>query len=279
MHHASTHPISRILLLLLCMAALGACHQHTGAVVPVTMDSPEPATMFVGEGRLSHPAEFVELTVTVHSECYPTPIEAVQAADSTVSKVMQLLSAKLDPNNSKDGVFASGGYTEPYSRYGRRNGESVLVCGGTFQKTATIVMKTSKVDTFPKDFAEIQNIVLTTMQNTADPNVAQGVTYATLGTPDPQLYYETRELLEQKALADALENARQKFEATAQVACGNTSHRILKFTEPSPDAGRPIGYAAASPADASGGAAVGFDDIWINKLLNVYFLIEDDCLK
>lgn len=278
MHH--TPPRTGLLALAalaLCALAQSACHHHTISAAPIAQSGVESATLFVGEGRLSHPPEFVELTVTVHAECYPTPIEAVKAADGAVSRVMTLLKAKLDPDNPKDGILASGGYTEPYYRRLRNGG---VVCEGTFQKTAQVVMKTSKVATFPKDFADIQNIVLTTMSNSADPSSRQGVTYAKLGTPTPQLYYETRERLEQEALADALENARQKFEATADVACGSTSHRIVKFTEPGPSSGRPIAYGAAPSFGGGGdGAAVGFDAIWVNKLLNVYFAIEGDCAK
>ncbi len=103
------------------------------------------------------------------------------------------------------------------------------------------------------------------------------VTFAAVGPPSPQLYFETRERLEREALADALNNAREKFEATASAACGETDYHVLKFVETSPSAGRPIAYGATPEGPTGGEGAVGFDAIWINKLLDVYFVIDSEC--
>lgn len=261
------------------LACLGAALLVSGGcyrVPNVTILPGEAAldtTKFVGEGRLSHAADFVELDIQITSQCYRTPLEAVEATDAAVAKVMQLLEAKTDPNNDKDGVFSRGGYTQPFSRYDSRTDRHS--CVGTFQKTSTVVLKTSKLDSFAQDFAEIQNIVFTTMSGPSDPSLEQGVTFATTGTPEPQLYYETREQLEQQALADALVNARQKFESTAAAACTNADYRVLKFVENSPGGGRPIPYGGVGGGDLEG--AVGFDAIWINKVLDVFFVIDSEC--
>ncbi len=264
--------------LLACLGAgalaSGGCYR-TPNVTILPGEAAADMTKLVGEGRLPHKADFVELQIEVHSQCYARPIDAVNATDAAVAKIMGMLSDQLDANNSKDDVFSRGGYTAPYSRYDSKSDRTF--CEGTFQKSSTVIMKTSKVDSFAKDFAELQNIVFTTMSGPADPKLEQGVTVASVGTPTPQLYFETRERLEREALADALENARAKFEATADAACEGADYHVLKFVESSASAGRPIAYAATPEGPAGEDGAVGFDAIWVNKLLDVYFVIDSRC--
>jgi hypothetical protein len=226
----------------------------------------------IGEGRLSHRAEYIELTMTVHAECFATPMAASDAADAAVAQLLEKLNGKIDTSNPKDGVFSHGGFTQPFSRYGSAGR---LVCEGTFQKQSTIVMKSSRVDRFAKDYAQIQRDVLSgSLRMPQNPNADGAATYAVLGVPEPQLYYETRERLEQRALADALDNARAKLEATRKAACGISSPSVLKFEENSVHGGRPIPYGRAEAGTVPEGAAVEFDAIWINKLLDVYFVVE-----
>lgn len=274
--HNTINTIGLTTTITLALMALSAC----STAPPITVLPHEAAqpqlTKLVGEGRLSHAPDFVELEITITSQCYATPIEAVKATDEAVATVIKLLKAKTDPDNPRDGVFSHGGYTQPYERYisSRRQ----TVCRNTFQKSSTVTMKTSRLDTFAKEFADIQNIIFTTMSGPTDPEKAEGVTFATTGTPQTQLYYETREELEQKALADALDNARLKFDATANAACKDTAHRIVKFVETRPEAGRPIAYGfGGSDGGGDEGGAIGFDAIWINKVLDVYFLIDSPC--
>lgn len=267
-------PLAGLTCLGLGLLAASGCYRVVPNITILPGEAALDTTKFVGEGRLSHEAEFVELDIRITSQCYATPLEAVTATDATVAEVMKLLEAKIDPSNDKDGVFSRGGYTEPFSRYDSASGRRW--CQGTFQKSSTVVLKTSKLDTFSQDFAEIQAIIFTTMSEPSDPKSEQGVTFASVGTPDPQLYYETREQLEQDALADALDNARQKFESTADAACPGANYRVLKFVENSPDGGRPIAYGGA-PGGTSGEGAVEFDAIWVNKVLDVFFVIDSEC--
>ncbi len=230
----------------------------------------DDASKLVGEGRLSHEPQYLELTIKVHSECYRTPLAASEATDAAARRMMQLLRGKIDADNPKDGVFSSGGYTAGFQRYS----DGITLCESTFQKTSTIVMKTSRVAGFSRDYQQIQQLVHAgSLRKLNTTRSDTPTTFATLSEPQPRLYHETRELLEQRALADALGNARDKFEATAAVACGDTKHRILKFVEASPDAARPIAYGRAEPSRGRGGA-IELDAIWINKLLDVYFTVD-----
>ena len=270
------HLLASIALSALLVGACTATHHVIPASV-VEITKTDHPTVFIGEGRLSHAPQYLELSVTVHSECYPTPLEASLATDEAATNVMNLLRGAIDRDNPKDGVFSSGGYTQPFSRYVRQD---VTVCKGTYQKTSTIVMKSSRVAEFPTEYAEIQRVVFSgSLRQVGDDRSEKPVTFASLGEPVPQLYYETRERLEQQALANALANAQLKFSATSKVACEDTSHRILKFVEQSVGGGRPIAYGRSQPSDEGDGSAVELDAIWINKLLEVYFIIEPGACK
>ncbi len=239
------------------------------AIVEITQH--ENPTQFVGEGRLSHPADFIEFTVSVQSECYPTAIAASQANDRSSKKVIAALRKFVGAGQSKDGVFFKGGFSSPFSRY---VSSQLSVCQNTFQKTASVTLKTSEIEKFSKEFDEIQKLVFEA--GAASPpkqsRAENELTYISIKTPETHLYYETRERLEQQALADALDNARKKFESTAKMACGVSGYKILRFVESSPSAGRPIAYGRSQPNSTAG--SLEFDAIWVNKLLTVAFLAE-----
>lgn len=262
------------LVLSLSIATLAAACGPQAAPAPtaiVEITRSQNPIKLIGEGRLSHPAELIELSMTVVAECFDTPLAASDAADEAVAKLLEKLRTRLDSSNSKDGVFSHGGFTEPFSRYAH----GTTTCDGTFGKTTRVVMKTTRVDRFASDFAEIQREVLGgSLRKPTNPRADTSIVYAVLGTPQPQLLYETRERLEQEALADALDNARAKLKATAKAACGMSSPRLIKFEESSASVGRPIPYGASSPAVAEDGSPIELDAIWINKTLDVYFAVE-----
>lgn len=262
-------PSTRITCLVLGAAVLAAgCSAHNRpAATTIHVDKGDHSTKFVGEGRLFAAPDYVELEISVQAECFATPLAASEAADAAAAKVMALANAAIDPESSKDGVFSRGGFTRPFSRY---VGSGQTVCNGTFQKTATIVVKSSRLSRFASAFGQLQRAVLGgPLSKPNTPTREVGITFASLGTPVPRLYHETREQLEQRALASAIANARKKFEATAKAACGATSHRIVSFVERSADGGRPIPYAGTPRGSGSGGLQL--EAIWVNKLLDVYF--------
>lgn len=124
------------------------------AIVEITQH--ENPTQFVGEGRLSHPADFIEFTVSVQSECYPTTSAASLASDRSSKKVVAALREFVDAGQSKDGVFSA-----PFSRYVN---SQLSVCQNTFQKTVSITLKTSQVESLSKGFDGIQNWYLSPVQ-------------------------------------------------------------------------------------------------------------------
>ena len=169
-------------------------------------------------------------TLSCRSRCTPsvfrTPAEASRAADAAVARLNRSLRPLIDATNPKDGVFSRGGFTQPFYRR-TRHGQTV--CEGTFQKVSNITVKSSRIDSFSRDYVKLQRAVLTgTLKQPVDPG-DQSTTHATLSAPTPQLYFETRERLEQQALANAIDNARTKLAATAKAGCRTAQPQLLKF--------------------------------------------------
>ncbi len=254
------------------VATLAACHPPAARAPIVHVADGPPLTQLVGEGRLSAAAEYIELTIRLQSECYSTPQGAAAAADKAAKVVVTILAGAIDPNQSGDGVIAEGGITRPFSRYRQSGGSS---CVGTFQKSTTLVLKTSKMAEFGQNFLEIQQAIFAATLTKPNPKFTTATTFATLEAPVPRLKHETRERLEQDALALAIQNARKKYAAVTASSCKQSNFRIIKFVESSPGGGRPIAYKAPTHAPQKS-SALKLDDIWINKLLTVSFELERD---
>lgn len=260
----------------LCATACAQGNAQNNASVPpavIEITKTQNPTVFIGEGRLPHAPEYIEFQVTIESECHATPMEASKAADDAAANVMKTLRSTLDPDNDRDGVFSKGGYTRSFERY---LGNSRTVCRGTYAKTVTLTAKTSRIAEFQARFSDIQHDLLAgSLSKPSDSSAERGITFATLSEPTPQLYYETREKLEQQALADALGNARAKLEATAAAGCSTGDYQILRMVETGVDDGRPIAYARTSAP--SNDDTMELDSIWINKLLQVSFIAPGRC--
>ncbi len=248
-----------------------ACHPPTPTASTIHVASEPPLTKLVGEGRIASPADFVELTVHLQSECHATPAAASAATDKAAAKVMDHLRSAIDPAREGDGIVASGGFTEPFERYvssGRR------ICQGTFAKRSSLIMKSSRVAEFPAIYRQLQlSIFSSTLQKPAGGS-SSPTTFATLETPALRLDHQTREKLEREALGLAVTSARQKFETAAGSMCKSAQPRLVKFVERNASVGRPIAYGAASQK-AAPGSAIEFDQIWVNKLLDVYFELDE----
>lgn len=244
-----------------------ACGPAIPAATTIQMAPAPTHTQLIGEGRLAAAPEYIELTVRLQSECYDSPAAASAATDRATAQVRRILIGATDSKHEGDGVFSHGGVTRPFSRYEHNR----RTCRGTFQKSADVVMKSSRVAEFPREFSRIQQAILVgTLRKPPAGSTEVGITFATIATPIPRLTHEKREQLERDALADAMANARDKYSAAAKLACAKSSFRVVRFVERSPSEGRPIAYDRSAPS-AGTGPAVEFDAIWINKILVVDF--------
>ena len=266
-----TKTASIFLPLTLTVLAAG-CHPPAPPAAVIRMAPEAQTTQLIGEGRLSTNPDYMELTVTIHSQCFATPLEASAANDAAASRVRSLMRSAINQDNPSDGVFTQGGITQSFTRYTASPG-----CAQTFEKTTTLIMKTSKLAEFPAELARIQKAILGGTLSRATSRVqSKPMTFATMQMPTPRLNYATRERLEKQALAAALESARSKFRETVKPSCGGARHRVIKFLERSAENGRPIPYEATG---GSADALVAPEAIWINKTLEVHFEMEGESCR
>lgn len=237
---------------------------------------------FSGTGRVESRPDYVQLMVTVKSECHPTPSEARGAADSEAARIFDFLKSNINENNDFDGVFSNGGYTQPFSKYVRKGNQSHQVCVDTFQKTTTITMKTSKIEEFSELFDGIQEFVFDNFTPQAKSNQSDSpLTYVTLGQPQPRLKQQIRSEREKEAIRLAVKDAKEKFEMTHDL-CQITRTQIVRISEPGLPRPQPIAHygkrmamaADMAFAESSSPAPVEFDVHTVSKTLIVDFEFE-----
>jgi len=170
-----------------------------------------------GSASVSKPAQFVTVTLTVQSECYKKPSEAMGANNEAAANVQKLLKDFL--SNERDAAMhTNGGVSMPFSRtyYSNQTGRSEVVCPNTFQQTTMITFKTFKVDEFGPMYASIQEGVHKNYQAShgSDGNPTQ-VTYVAIDKPNADVCDETKKAMSRQAATLAAKDAKEQFNAYA----------------------------------------------------------------
>jgi len=229
---------------------------------------------FVGEGHVSHPAEYIEVSVTIQSMCFADVNDARNATNDAAKKVLDLMRGKLDSANPKDAAYTSGGSTTRHTISNQIN----QFCVGKFGKSTNVTLLTSSVSDFEKTFEDLENLVYSDALNMPTRGIDAPVTYATIQTPIARIYSETIIKLEREALIGAIENAKFEFQVMVDHSCGVSSFQITKTEEPGIQRdvfSNPYAGTRGTPRRGSNSAApVSFADIWVSKGLNVEFTFE-----
>lgn len=233
-----------------------------------------PLTNWAGEASLSGygevevAPEFVSLNVRVTSECYRSAIEASQANDTVANKVLEVIKS-VAVQGQGDEVKATGGYVHRYTGYDPRTEKNI--CVNTFKKINQISLKTRSVDQFPQLFAELQDKLYALGMEMNPNNTEQPLSYLEIGEPMAALSVETQRAQERRALALALQDAKEKFQSTLVLA-GIDKYKIVNYSD-SGLSPRPIGDESRKALSrASGEAApVEFGLLTIGKSIYVRF--------
>lgn len=246
------------------------------AILPSFTSFAGEATI-IGKGRVSADPDYVSLTLRVTSECYSTPAEASRANDAKVSDLTEYLQAFVNMGeDSRDDILANGGYTQPFSRTLYPDGlDSFVVCEGTFQKTTTVILKSTNVSSFGSVLTGIQEYVFADFQPRKSKNDGP-VTFVSIYQPSPELFHETRNRKESEALLLAKSDAINKFETLIHGSCEINYYQIVEIGEPD-ESVHEMPYASKSSALGSGEAAsvpVFFDAHWVKRAVKIKFYYE-----
>jgi hypothetical protein len=236
---------------------------------------------FTGQGHLSSPPEYVEVTVNVSSLCYSDINDARDATNDAVNQILELFKTIVDPTNPKDSAHTNGGTTSISSGH-RVAGSNVLACVSTFKKVAKVTLLTTDLAGFEENFQAIEDLVYGELSGVST-SAEEPLTVATLKVPVAHVFSETVERVSIQALSQAMTNSKDKFKILMDAGCGVHSYRIDSAVEPHPSANIRNPYAGTRgiPRPGSGsGSPVMFGDVWITKALDVTFDFQGgDCTE
>lgn len=167
---------------------------------------------FTGEARIKTEADFVELNITITSECFKTAMTAVADNDAVATQVMEILRNILSRTDVNSKIFATGGYVERYTNYDPNTRRAF--CVNTFRKNNLITARVKLTPQFAADFARIQDAVYGLARDPSpEPREAQ-TTFLQMSQPQTGLNDQRRDELRARAVSLALANAVDKFRAT-----------------------------------------------------------------
>jgi uncharacterized protein YggE len=218
-----------------------------------------------GYGELQVEPEFVNVSVTVTSECFPAAMAVSTVNDEVANKVLAVL--KSVATASGDEVTASGGFVKRYTGYNSRRNEAV--CINTFRKENRLTIKTHAVADFPQMFALLQDRIYELGMVTDSNGIEKPTSFLEIGLPVAGLSLASQKVYEKNVMALAIQDAKEKFEATLALV-GINSYKIINYSESS----LPVSYVGDESRKAIGGQAsapVEFGKLTISKTLSVRF--------
>ena len=167
---------------------------------------------FTGEARIKTEADFVELKISVTSDCFKTAVAAAADNDVVSKQVMETVREILVSSDANAKILASGGYVERYTGYDPNTRRAF--CVNTFRKNNLITARAKLTAQFASDFARIQDAVYGLARDPSpEPREAQ-TTFLQMSQPLTGLNDQHRDELRARAVSLALANAIEKFRAT-----------------------------------------------------------------
>jgi uncharacterized protein YggE len=232
----------------------------------------------VGQGETKSLPDYVELTITIESKCYPTPDAAKKVNDTSARKIVDFLNTKIKKKDAYNNVIASGGYTSAYQNFY----QDKYYCLNTFQKQSSVTFRTQDLENFESLFNEIQTVALKEFARSSGSFIQQPITFVSMSDASPGLSTELRGKLEQQAMNKAFTDAKAKLDALF----GQQLHqvKVTHVSEIAPNEPRPMFENASAPMMMSArmgkgmdqaAAPVQFDEQRFNKTLYFKFVFDD----
>ena len=224
----------------------------------------------VGTGEAISEPDQVSFSVNIQARCYPTLLEASNAADKLAEALFNQLNTLFPQKDKINQIATHGGYTQPY--YPPTHRDTPSPCQNTFQKTTQIVITSTRLSDFEKQFNEVQNLVYNTYSAANDGNVSEASAFVTLSQPTPALSFDKSLQLEMSALDAALENAKEKAEKlVANESAANLKliemHETLPQTQPIPM----LRMESARFASSDSSAPIAFEQSRLEKQIEAIF--------
>lgn len=222
---------------------------------------------FNGTGTSSREPEFVTVNLTVRSQCYASPLEAMKANNAAVSEVQNILSQWFE--EGRDQLFTNGGFTSEYSETIYYGSNSKTVCQGTFQQQTNIKFKTDYVGGFSECYSSIQQEVLAKFTRGVQ---GTHTTYVTINEPVGGVCDQTLRVMEQEAYARAMSHAKDKFRACGEVCGLDDEANIVSFGDIENYSVTPSYKSFRSVPESAGPVVINFEPTQVSANVKVRFV-------
>jgi uncharacterized protein YggE len=244
------------------------------SIIIVSAFAKAGSALIDGHGEARSMPEYVSLNIAVKSECYNSASEASSANDAIAHQVLLLLKSYANVA-SGDLITASGGYVQRYNGYNPRTNQPV--CVNTFRKENNLTLKTHDLSQFAATFAEIQDRIYAMGKSTSR-EIEAPTDFIEMGAPAPGVKEATLKILERQALRLALQDAKEKFEVTMELA-GVVTYKINRYSESQIVTHDQAEKFSRSHDGISAPAPVEFGHLSVHKILYVEFSFSQDALQ
>jgi hypothetical protein len=233
----------------------------------------------VGNASIVAEPDYVQVTVSVTSKCFPSMAAVDSAHDTYVATLQNRFEGYYDVLDGKfNSVHATAGWASPYTHViYHRGGDDENVCQNTYQKQTTITIKTSDIDNFNEFYRWIFDDVGQVLAGASGDEKTPS-TLTSISAPSPQICDKTtRPRLYARAQKMALENAIQLFQ---DEWCGSNmclqGVKIVESTEPGSSV-RHESYAKSAAFDGGSEASVRYtlDQITVDVSRKYVFTFPD----
>lgn len=167
-----------------------------------SIDSDSKLISIVASGSAAASPELVNISVSINSLCYDSPVAARNANAKSASAIFEKLKtfAKEDEAPTTSGVWIG-----PDERVQYVNNGSLPICPNGWAANQSISLSTRSIP----ETAEIQESLYELMMEiNGAAGTKKSVTRMSMSAPTGGLSSETRRHLEQKAIREAIKNAR-----------------------------------------------------------------------
>ena len=219
--------------------------------VAFTLSAQAGSIKITATGWASKPAEYVVVSATVVSRCYPTSLEAANKNAELVNEIKAIM-APYESSDLKDALSTDGGQFSRRREAEYLNNKEVEYCAQGWRTEKTITLKLKDIAKLP----EVQDAILNVVDKKAAVKPEGPNTYATWSDPRPEVCDETRKQMRIDALKDAIKNARVELAALAG-ECQLGQVQLKAVTSGNEYAPRPQAYSARSMAESADVAPSG----------------------
>lgn len=227
----------------------------------------EVISLLESSAYASTKAEFVELNISIHAECYKDINEMLEASNKEANRITEIINNMSNPALG-DNTCIKPGMISSFQRSTGWGENEHKTCEGSWQVTHSITATYHDVDSF----SDFYNKLIQQMSLQGSKELEESFLQSSLNGYHEGVSKETNEKLKNKAFVSAYEKACHQF----SMICPNKSYKTSISNLP-PFQGSSRNYsmmesAYAKVADSPTGIEAAIDDYSVSSTIYVTFM-------